>query len=160
MKRRQRFGGYVALMATIVISLMLLVMVAEEEFSGWHIRFNVLGTEQKEEADALADGCANQALARLITDPLFSGGALNQLPSGTCYVYPITVSDTGDVLIRVQARVGDALLERATVSNLAFSTNISTIHIGTATDASYGLVGVEPPSLDITPGSWQEVPTN
>lgn len=76
-------------MATIIISLILLVMTVEQGSSGWYSRFNILGTEAKEQATSLAEGCAEQAMAKLLTDPTYTGGATTTTPAGTCYIFPI-----------------------------------------------------------------------
>ncbi|MEI7719589.1 MAG: hypothetical protein WCI89_00005, partial [bacterium] len=98
-------GGYIALMTTIIISMALLVMVAQEGFAGWHARFNVLGTEAKEQATALADGCADQALMLVITGFSYSSSTTLTLPSGTCSIAPMDTSSKGFVTIRSQAQV-------------------------------------------------------
>src|SRR4051812_36281955 len=100
-------GGYIALMATIVISLILLVMTVEEGSAGWSARFNILGTEAKEQASSLAEGCAEQALATLLTDPTFTGGATTTTEVGTCHVFPVQMNYpvAGLVTIKTQAVV-------------------------------------------------------
>lgn len=79
-KRQKNNGGYIALMATIIISAILLIMVTQESFSGWHARFNVLGTEQKEQAIALSDGCINQAITGLVAGLPYQKGATSTTP--------------------------------------------------------------------------------
>ena len=118
--KRPAQGGYVALMVTIIASILLLSMVAQEGFAGFHARFTVLGTERKEQANALAEGCADQAFASVIADPLYSGAILNTLPAGTCYVAPVEIS-TGTTTIRVQSQVGNNTSGGTTYSNLAFT---------------------------------------
>ncbi|MEN9614110.1 MAG: hypothetical protein RLZZ347_417, partial [Candidatus Parcubacteria bacterium] len=121
-----------ALMVTVIVSLVLLSLVAKEGFAGYHARFIVFGTEKKEQANALAEGCADQALASVIADPSYSGATLNTLPSGTCYVSPIdTLNKTGKATIQVQSQVGSAI-NGLTYSNLAIASDIGNIHIGSA----------------------------
>ncbi|HVZ76336.1 MAG TPA: hypothetical protein VG934_03670 [Candidatus Paceibacterota bacterium] len=93
--------GYIALMATIIISLVLLVLVGQEALTGWHARFIVLGTEAKEQASALAEGCADQALAAIAADPSYMGNMTTQYPGGTCKVLPITYIQNGNAAIPV-----------------------------------------------------------
>ena len=109
---RKKNGGYIALMATIIISLVLLVMIVNEGFAGWMTRFVVLGTEAKEQANALAEGCADQALALLITDPTYLGNSTSNTPGGDCKVFAISPTDlqAGLVTIKTQAVVRDAFV--------------------------------------------------
>lgn len=116
--------GYAALMATIIISLVLLVMVAQSSITGWHTRFMVLGVERKEQADALARGCIEQAQTQRMADPTYLGSTTHHLPLGTCTVFPFTIAHNGDITIQVQARVGTV---HTAVSNLVLVTNIKTL---------------------------------
>lgn len=119
-------GGYIALMATIIISVILLVMAAQEASSGWYARYNILGTEAKEQSSALAEGCADQALAMLITDPDYRGNAPITTAGGTCHVFDVTLNTplVGFVTIATQAEVRDAY------TNLQLTTDMGDIHIG------------------------------
>lgn len=122
--------GYIALMATIVISLVLLVMVVQEGFSGWFARFVVLGAEAKEQASSLAEGCADQALAALVTSLSYPGGVTTTIPvaggEGSCYIAPIELNtpSSGQVTIKTQAVV------RGSFANLATVQNLNSIHVG------------------------------
>ncbi len=63
-----RFGrkterGYVALLATVITGFILLGLAVDDSLAGWHARFNVLTSQNKEQANALAEGCADH-LAR------------------------------------------------------------------------------------------------
>lgn len=103
-------GGYTALMATIIISLMLMVMVVTEGSTGWSTRFLVLGTEAKEQANALAEGCVDQALAMLATNPAYLGGVTVEFPEGVCSISALDPAEiqSGMATIRTQAVVKDA----------------------------------------------------
>jgi hypothetical protein len=133
-------GGYIALMATIIISLVLLVMIVNEGFSGWMTRFSVLGTEAKEQANALAEGCADQALASLITDPSYLGNTTSHTPGGDCKVFAISQADldAGLVTLKTQASVRDAF------ANLELLQNVNNIHLGSIPTApNYGTLLVQ-----------------
>ena len=88
-ERHSLTGGYIALMATIIISAILLVLCVEGSLAGFHARFSILGTEAKEQAAALAEGCADQALSAVVTDPTYTGHTTTTISVGTCYVFPI-----------------------------------------------------------------------
>ncbi|MBI3572380.1 hypothetical protein HY091_02510 [Candidatus Kaiserbacteria bacterium] len=109
--RRKREGGYIALMATIVIGLVLLVMTAEEGFAGMHARFNVLGTERKEQATTLAEGCLNQGMAKLLVDP-----------SAASRIDAVNGYDSGDQSRTYSYQIG-ALNNALNDASTAFSTS-------------------------------------
>jgi|GEM_PF-1265713 len=125
-------GGYVALMATIVISALLLVLSVEGSVMGWYARFNVLGTEAKEQAATLAQGCADQALSAVVTDPSYTGDATTSTAVGSCYVFPVAYNSptTGVVTVRTQARV------RGSFVNQEMQLAMNQIHIDTVTSTS------------------------
>lgn len=116
--------GFIALMATIIISLILVVMALEEGASGFHARFNILGTEAKEQATALAEGCADQALANLITDSAYIGNTDIPFPEGTCHVDTIDTHLAPLAVIKTQAVV------RGSYANLSITMNMNNIHLG------------------------------
>ena len=125
LSRYSKEHGYVALMATIIIAAVLLVMSVEGSIAGWRARFNVLGTEAKEQASALAQGGADQALSAIMTDPSYTGNATTTTDVGTCHVFPIEFNFPieGVVSIRTQAVV------RGSYANLEMQLNMSDIHI-------------------------------
>ena len=133
-------GGYIALMATIIISLVLLIMTTQEGMSGWYTRFTVLGTQSKEQANALAEGCADQALAALVTDVTYTGNTDSTFPAGTCHVYPVEFNtpSSGMVTIKTQAVV------QGSYANLALATNLNSVHLGAIPSApQYGTLIVQ-----------------
>ena len=140
LRAHNKNGGYIALMATIIISLVLLVMIVNEGFAGWMTRFVVLGTEAKEQANALAEGCADQALALLITDPNYLGNSTSNTPGGDCKVFAISPTDlqAGLVTIKTQAVVRDAF------ANLELLQSVNNIHLGSIPTApTYGTLIVQ-----------------
>ena len=134
-------GGYVALMSTIVISLVLLVLISQDAFAGWSTRFSVLGTEAKEQASALAEGCSDQALTRVITDVTGAWaqtGVDMTLPDGgTCHIYPLDFSSPPLVRVQTQAVV------RGSYANLSLSQNFQDIHTGVPAQPTSGVIIVQ-----------------
>lgn len=61
--------GYIALISTIIISVLLLTITTALSFSGFFVRFNVLGSEYKEKSNGLAEACGDAALLKLAIDP-------------------------------------------------------------------------------------------
>ena len=143
-------NGYIALMASVIISLVLAGIAVEVASSGFYARMNIVGGERAEEARTLAQGCAQQAVALLITDPTYTGNATSTFEDGTCYIFPI-MFDTpspGKVTIKAQAKVQD------TYSNIKEVWDISDIHFGEPTNA---VSHTNNPTVTRT--SQQEVPT-
>src|SRR5882724_11068659 len=64
-KSRQR--GFIALIATVVISAILIALMASVGMASFFARIDALGLENKREALALAESCANIALLALAT---------------------------------------------------------------------------------------------
>ena len=120
-------------------------MVAQEGLSGWFSRFVVLGTEAKEQASALAEGCSDQALSALITDLSYQGDSTSTVvmpdgSSGTCHVFPIAFNSPseGYVSIKSQAVVRDAF------ANLEIAMDFNNIHLESVpADPLYGKLIVQ-----------------
>lgn len=104
--------GFIALMAVIVIGITLLGLAAQASLAGWYARFNVLLSEQKEQASALAEGCADQALARLLANPSRVSRDPIELTTedGVCIVEVDTDSTPGLVLVKSRGEVGEAVV--------------------------------------------------
>lgn len=142
-RRGQREGGYIALMTTVVISVVLLVFISQAAFTGWYTRFTVLGTEAKEQASALAEGCSDQALTRVISDVTGTwaqNGVDVTMPggAGTCHIYPVQFnSPSGYVTVKTQAVV------RGAYANLTLAQDFADIHTGTPAQPSSGVIIVQ-----------------
>ncbi len=113
-------SGYVALISTIIIGAVLLVMTIEAGQAGWYTRFIVLGTEAKMQSRTLAQSCAEQALAKTVTDPQWSGGATTTSSSGSCYIFPLQKNHpTSEALtLRVQAVVRGSYTNLVLIYNM------------------------------------------
>lgn len=105
-QRSPKNGGYIALMTTVVIALVLLVFVSEQAFVGSMVRSAVLSSEAKEEGRAAAEGCSELARFMLLKDPLYGGNANYKIGEKTCRVLPL-LFDTpeGVTTVRVQSVV-------------------------------------------------------
>ncbi len=143
--------GYIALMATIIISIILLVMSVEQSSSGWSARFNILGTEAKEQANSLAEGCAEQATANLLTDPAFEGGVTITTPIGTCNILPIKVNEPGPGLVTIYTQA----IVRGSYTNLKIVLNMNDVHMGSIPGAPST---ASPTNLNLTIDTWNEIP--
>lgn len=66
-------SGYIALMSTIVISVLLLAMAVSLGFAGFFGRFNVLDSESKERSLGLAEACADIAILNFAENISYGG---------------------------------------------------------------------------------------
>lgn len=143
-------NGFIAIIATIIISLILSVMALQESTAGFRARFNILGTEAKEQAIALAEGCAKRATANIITDFNYVGNSTTTFPIGTCHVFQIIFDSpsAGFATIKTQAHV------RGSYANLILMINLHNINVGHPT-AHYPSIYSNP---KVTTVSLKEIP--
>jgi hypothetical protein len=89
-RKSQKDSGFIALMSSIIISVILILMATTLGFTGFYSRFNVLDSEVKERSAALADACVDNAILKLVNDPSYSGNATSTISgSDKCYIGPI-----------------------------------------------------------------------
>ena len=129
--------GYIALLSVIIIGVTLLSIIASESASGSQLQSVTLGTEFQEQARTLAESCANQALAKLLSDQNYRGDTTNATENGVCHIFPIilTTLNSGMTTIKTQGIV------RGYYTNLVLTTQVPVIC---------------PPTISTT---WHEVPT-
>lgn len=100
--------GYMALIATIIISLTLLAMASERSFNGWYLRDNILKAQAKAESAALAAGCLDQTLLGLnLGRSYLTYATTTTYPNGHCVTGPIDLTDPSMAEITIQAIVRD-----------------------------------------------------
>jgi hypothetical protein len=100
-----KIKGFVALMGSIVISMVLLMIAAEAALLGWSTRFMVLTLESKETSVYLAHRCSAQAIHRLLQNPLYLGDETFSYGNGVCQVAPLSVDSESDPVVTVRVRV-------------------------------------------------------
>lgn len=137
--------GYVALISSIIIGAVLLTMTASAGKSGWYTRFMVLGAEAKQQSRTLAAACINEALARVMIDPIWNGDATSTNAIGTCYMYPIQKNYPQNNWVTLRVR-GEA---RGAVTNIVSEFNMHEIHLNVVPE----IIPVVPPqtSSNIVP---------
>ncbi len=95
-------NGYIAIISTIIISLVLMGMVFSVSFSGVSSRSNILNSEFKEQGFALAEACTETALLKLAQNKFYSGNENILVGSDQCSILPIeTIS--GQKIIKTKA---------------------------------------------------------
>lgn len=66
-------SGYIALVSSIIISILLMAVTFAVSSGNFSARFNVLNAEFKERGLALAEACADTALLKLAQNPSYPG---------------------------------------------------------------------------------------
>jgi hypothetical protein len=133
-------GGYVALMATVVIGAILLIITVDVGMLGSATRFTILGTEAKLQSSALARGCADVALAEILRDSTYQGGATTTLSLGTCYVFPMAAHNqvANEVTIKIRGQV------RQAVTNVVLVVKMADVHLAPIAKSTPGSTAVSP----------------
>lgn len=122
--RKAEGRGFIALTSAIIISIVLLLFIANTSLSGFYGRVNVLESELKEQSAALAEGCVEEAALRLAIDPSYSGGEDVSIDTHQCTILPITASSNQRV-ITTSADIQDAR------TNLRVTVTLDTVgHVG------------------------------
>ncbi len=105
--RQTQPSGFMALLATMVIGLVLLLVTVEIGLLGWRTRFAVLAAEQKAQSVTLAHSCADWAVAEFISNSSFVGGATTTIGADSCYVSTIDrhIPRVNTITVRVVATV-------------------------------------------------------
>jgi hypothetical protein len=82
--------GFIALMSSIIISVILILIIMNSSFTGFYSRMNILDSEVKERSSALADACIDIALLGFAQNPLYSGNVTVPVNDKTCYISTVT----------------------------------------------------------------------
>ena len=128
MKKKQ--SGFIALIATVVISSMLVATAFTLSMTSFFARSTLLESEYKERSIALAEACVDTALLKRANDSSYSGSETIPVGTDSCSIFPI-VSVSGQITIKTKA------IFRNSVTNMQVVANDS----------------------DLSIASWGEVPT-
>ena len=94
-------SGFVALISAIIISVILLLIVTNLSLTGFYDRSNILDGELKERSAALAEACADTALLKITTDPVYNPtNEIVPVGSDTCTVISVTGTTTKTILAK------------------------------------------------------------
>lgn len=104
---RQASHGYVALMASIVISIVLLLLSTEAALLGWSTRFAILANESREEAVHLAHSCAAYSVGKILQNTAYRGGETVEFAEGVCDIFAFAISGGSEasIVIKIRANV-------------------------------------------------------
>ncbi|MBI4160700.1 MAG: hypothetical protein HY506_02220 [Candidatus Yanofskybacteria bacterium] len=145
MKPRNIFAnndGFIALISSIIIAVLLMAITFALGFSGFFSRVNVLDVEFKERSIALAEACADTAIISLQADPSYVPVAPpgDPIPVGseTCHIWSIGPVGSWPKIVKVQG-----------------------IYPSSANKKSYTnfQIVVSKPSTKVIVNSWEEIPS-
>ncbi len=103
--RQSPARGFIALMSVVVISSVLLLLVTEGSFSGFTSRINSLNHEFKNQSEALAEACVQQALLEYAHNSSFVGNASSSVTaSEECYVGSMSRVSSNPALLTFTAQ--------------------------------------------------------
>ena len=92
-------GGYIALISTIIISLILLGLTVNMSTAGFFVRFSSLDSEYKRVSLGLAESCAQVALLRLAKDFTYKPSSLDRdviIGADRCTILDIFTPNSAD----------------------------------------------------------------
>jgi hypothetical protein len=97
-----KHSGFIALMSSIIISVILLVMITGLNLSEFYTRTNILDSELKEKSLALAEACTDTAILKIINNSNYNPtNEMVNVDADTCVIQ--SVSGTIEKTINIQA---------------------------------------------------------
>lgn len=94
-------GGYIALISTLVIALLLVAITFSLSFSAFSARFNILDSEKKGVSNSLAESCVNAAMVKLAANATYTpppGGETLSVGNDTCTILDIQTSGSQKII--------------------------------------------------------------
>ncbi len=120
--KRKTNSGFIALMSAIIISVILLIITANLNLTGFYGRSNILDWELKQKSSALADACADIVLLRLAEDPNYAGEEnITVSENDTCTIF--SASGGNQRTFAIQAKPSNYY------TNLEITIDVNTLEI-------------------------------
>lgn len=85
-------GGFIALISSIIIALVLVTITFTLGFSGWFSRFTVLYAEYKEVSIGLAEACAETAILEIAKGNTPAANTIVSVSSNQCMIVSVVGS--------------------------------------------------------------------
>lgn len=133
--------GFVALVSTLIITIVMMLVITRASTSSFFARFDVLGSEFKRRSLGLSEACLNAALLKIAQNYNYaptSGGEVIQVGQDYCAIRSVTYGDEDQVTHRKLATVQTSAIYpsvngsfstsklKASIQNPAFAINPST----------------------------------
>ena len=91
-------GGYIALIAAIIVTVVLVMILTTVSQMSFLNRANIAGTSFKEKSRALAESCVNVALLKLVQNSSYAGNETINVASSTCQIVSVVPSGSNKVI--------------------------------------------------------------
>jgi hypothetical protein len=142
--------GFVALMATVVISVVLLILIVQMTLLAWSTRFMVLDRESSERTMHVAQSCAQQAALRVLVSSTYAGGT-STVGEYECVIARVLRHEPSRGLVTVYVQVREGRSQ--TILEVIYEMNDIYLELVPA-------VGVSGTSVtpEIVRTSWREIP--
>lgn len=95
-------SGYIALISSIIISILLLGITLAISSTGYFSRFDILKTEFKKRSSALAEACVDTALLKLAQNQSYNGNENIGVGNDQCSILTIETA-SGQKIIKTKA---------------------------------------------------------
>lgn len=115
-------SGYIAIISSVIISILVLGVALAVSQIGFFSRANILDAEFKERSFALAEACAETALLKLANNRSYAGNENISVGVDQCSILPIE-SVSGQKIIKTRA-----IFQKAT-TNLKITAQESNLSI-------------------------------
>lgn len=125
MNRKNPRGGYIAIMSSIVLSLVLMVVAISLGSSSLFTRLNVADFGNKQLSYFIARSCLNEALLKLADSSSYTGNETLMISSRACTLSAITTSAPNKI-IQAKAIINGATTNLKLTVN---STSLSTVSL-------------------------------
>ncbi len=123
-KCRMSQSGYIALISSIIISILVLGIALAISSAGYFSRFDILKNEFKERSSALAEACVDTALLKLAQNQSYNGNENIGIGNDQCSILPIEIA-SGQKIIKTKASFRNAVTNLKVTVN---SANLSVIY--------------------------------
>jgi len=108
--KQQQNSGFVALISAILISVSLLILTVAVSFEGYHSRFSILESQQKEASTYLAEACINTAILKIAQNIHYAGNETIPVGGESCkIVSAVQGTFPTERIIKAKGISGDAV---------------------------------------------------
>jgi len=104
--QQKQDAGFIALIATILISVVLLTVITGVAHLSFGLRFNILNSELKAKSTRLAEACVQTAILSIVQNNSYTGRETVFVNGNPCYICQVVTSG-GDRIIYTQASSSD-----------------------------------------------------
>lgn len=92
---KNKNGGFVALISTILICASILIVLTTLSVSEFYGRYDILESELKEKSVGLAEACGDMAILKIINESTYTGNETMNISGDSCTIG--TISTSGNI---------------------------------------------------------------